>query len=208
MKHDKRMVDIISASRNAWKRCFDEQKMFTVTVYGMLAIALTNVIILLANLAVTLLGRKKAGKQGGTMEQKAQDNNVSLRDIPLSYDLVTRRKKREEDFMKRANEILALNITNPRYRQTQFCMDLHMERSGVFRIIKRNTGYAVNAYIMHQRFDLAKKLISEAPDRNDRQIAELAGFLDEAQLQRHFTKETGLLPDEYRRQLFAKTGQK
>ena len=200
MKKNKRKADITSASRNAWKKSVGTPRLYSTTTNGMLLISVANIIFLLVNLAITLLGRKKAERHDGKTCQEKRSGNVSLRENPLSYDLATRRKKREEEFMKRADEILARNITNPDYTQARFCMDLHMDRSGVFRIMKRNTGYAVNAYIIHRRIGLAMKLISEMPDRNDRQIAELTGFLDEKQLQRYFVKETGLLPDEYRRQ--------
>lgn len=200
MEKNKRKAGLTSASRDAWKRSVGQLRLYSTTANGMLLISVANFIILLSNLAITLLGRKKAEKHEGKTGMEKRSSNISLRENPLSYDLATRRKKREEEFMKRANEILARNITNPDYTQTRFCMDLHMDRSGVFRIMKRNTGYAVRAYIMHQRVELAMKLIAEMPDRNDRQIAELTGFLDEKQMQRYYVKETGLLPDEYRRQ--------
>lgn len=179
--------------------------MYSTTILGMILITAANILIVLVNVAVTNAARKKTKENGQSAEKNGVNESISLQETPLAYDLASRKAAREAEFMRRANEILSRNLRDPDYTQSRFCMDLHMERSGVFRIMKRNTGYAVNAYMMHKRVELAKTLISEDPEKNDREISEMSGFKDSGQFRRQFVKNTGFMPADYRRLVIAKS---
>lgn len=67
------------------------------------------------------------------------------------------------------------------------------------RVLRRQTGMSVMSYVMYQRLEVARLLLSTS-DQPVREIARVAGFPNAAHFSRTFARHAGLSPLRYRRQ--------
>lgn len=78
------------------------------------------------------------------------------------------------------------------------CKELYISKSKLYRLSKDTFGMGISEYIVLQRIEKAKKLLTST-DTHLYTIAEETGFRDQNYFSKVFKKTTGELPTEYRK---------
>jgi AraC-like DNA-binding protein len=74
---------------------------------------------------------------------------------------------------------------------------LEVAPGSLIRAFRRQTGLAPYAYVLSRRVDLARRLLEAGAAPVE--VAQQAGFYDQAHLTRHFSRLVGVAPGAYRR---------
>ena len=104
--------------------------------------------------------------------------------------------KNDEDFLKKAFEILENYISDPDLDLDVFCDALKMSQMQVYRKLKSLVNQSTNEFIRNYRLDKAAKLLQ----KNELNISEIGynvGFMDPLYFSRCFKKRFGVSPIYY-----------
>ena len=104
----------------------------------------------------------------------------------------------DERFMQKAYELLEANITNVDLTIDNFCKELGMSRSNVYRKINAITGLAPNEFIRNFRLEMAAKMLKES-DMSVSDVYAAVGFNTHAHFSSCFRKKYGMSPSEYKK---------
>ena len=104
----------------------------------------------------------------------------------------------DERFMQKAYELLGANITNVDLTIDNFCKELGMSRSNVYRKINAITGLAPNEFIRNFRLEMAAKMLKES-DMSVSEVYAAVGFNTHAHFSSCFRKKYGMSPSEYKK---------
>lgn len=135
---------------------------------------------------------------------QAHDLANDLNDKEHTYHTLERRIVHDKEFMMKVNQLLEKNQSDHEYSVTRLCSDLNMERSGVYRIIQRNTCLSPINYISSRRIAFAAKIIEENPNLSDAEVAAMSGFNSAKSLRTYFLKHTGICIQAHRQNVYEK----
>lgn len=80
---------------------------------------------------------------------------------------------------------------------SQLAKDLHLSRTYLSYLFKRDTGETFIDYLIKYRIEIAKKLMRSSRHLMIREIAQMVGYPDSAYFSRLFKNVTGMSPSEY-----------
>ncbi|WP_432663333.1 helix-turn-helix domain-containing protein [Wukongibacter baidiensis] len=104
----------------------------------------------------------------------------------------------EENYAKQAIDYIHKNFTNPNFDVAALVDDLSIPYQQLRRIIIEQTGMNCNKYINFLRIEKAKELLYTS-SISIKNIASNIGYNNDQSLNRHFKKQEGITPGEFRR---------
>ncbi len=140
---------------------------------------------------IDLLTRKMLNKANTRSQfQKRFVSHTSL-DISDLTDVTG-----EEDFMKKAIQVVHHNLSNNQFGVDDFSSALDLNRRTLLRKIKSHTGLSVNEFIRNVRLKKSTELLINS-DMNISEVAYASGFTDPKYFSRCFRQDFGMSPKEY-----------
>lgn len=103
----------------------------------------------------------------------------------------------DEQFIKKALEIIDKNLSNSEYSIEDFSKDLYMSRASVHRKIKSITGSTPTEFIKNIRLKRAAELLKQGL-LNVNEVAYTVGFGTPSYFTQSFKKMFGVLPNKYK----------
>lgn len=102
----------------------------------------------------------------------------------------------EKRFLKRAEELIEHNITNPEFTATQFHQDLGFSRMQLYRKLKSLTGLSANEFIRTYKVKKAAVYLKDS-NLNITEILYEVGFTNRSYFSKCFKQMYGMSPREY-----------
>jgi AraC-like DNA-binding protein len=135
-----------------------------------------------------------ASRLGSGMERREQ----TLTALSLLLPLTGRRHERSvrDSVATATKRILDVSYRGP-VSVRAVAEQLEVAPGSLIRAFRRHTGLAPYAYVLSRRVDLARRLLEAGAAPVD--VAQQAGFYDQAHLTRHFSRLVGVAPGAYRR---------
>ncbi len=103
----------------------------------------------------------------------------------------------DEDFLKRAVELVQQHLSDADYDQTKFVEDMHTSKSTLFRKLKSLTGLSYFSFVRNIRIKAACQIMEEKKHIRISELAYAVGFNDPKYFSACFKKEFGMHPSEY-----------
>ncbi len=107
----------------------------------------------------------------------------------------------ENEWLEKLNQLIEINSDNPNFTTDDYCRELGLSRSQLFRLVKEHTSLSISLYIRQRKLLKAKALL----DTTTLKIAEISyqiGIDSPQSFSKFFTKEFGISPTEYRKSKF------
>lgn len=104
--------------------------------------------------------------------------------------------KADEEFIKKLNEIILLNLHNPEFSMDDIADGLNMSRSNFYRKIKGVLDLTPNEYLRLERLKRAAQLLKEGENRVN-EICYMVGFNSPSYFSKCFLKQFGVLPKDF-----------
>ena len=103
----------------------------------------------------------------------------------------------DEEFLRKALELINHNLDNPNYDQQQFIIDMGISKSTCFRKLKSMTGMGFAALIRGVRMNAACRILDDKKGIRVSELAYAVGYSDPRYFSTCFKKEFGMMPSEY-----------
>ena len=104
--------------------------------------------------------------------------------------------KADEEFIKRLNEVIHSNMTNPEFSMDDMADSLNMSRSNFYRKIKGVLDLSPNEYLRLERLKMAAQLLREGESRIN-EICYMVGFNSPSYFSKCFQKQFGVSPKDF-----------
>ena len=104
--------------------------------------------------------------------------------------------KADEDFIKRLNDVIQANFSNPEFSMDDMADGLNMSRSNFYRKIKGVLDLSPNEYLRLERLKRAAQLLKEGENRVN-EICYMVGFNSPSYFAKCFQKQFGVLPKDF-----------
>ena len=104
--------------------------------------------------------------------------------------------KADEDFIKKLNEIILMNLHNPEFSMDDIADGLNMSRSNFYRKIKGVLDLTPNEYLRLERLKRAAQLLKKGENRVN-EICYMVGFNSPSYFSKCFLKQFGVLPKDF-----------
>ena len=104
--------------------------------------------------------------------------------------------KADEDFIKKLNEVIQVNYSNPEFSMDDMADSLNMSRSNFYRKIKGVLDLSPNEYLRLERLKRAAQLLKEGENRVN-EICYMVGFNSPSYFAKCFQKQFGVLPKDF-----------
>lgn len=104
--------------------------------------------------------------------------------------------KADEEFIKRLNEVILTNLSNPEFSMDDIADKLNMSRSNFYRKIKGVLDLSPNEYLRLERLKKAAQLLKEGEGRIT-EICYMVGFNSPSYFSKCFQKQFGVLPKDF-----------
>ena len=104
--------------------------------------------------------------------------------------------KADEDFIKKLNEVIQVNYSNPEFSMDDMADSLNMSRSNFYRKIKGVLDLSPNEYLRLERLKKAAQLLKEGENRVN-EICYMVGFNSPSYFAKCFQKQFGVLPKDF-----------
>lgn len=104
--------------------------------------------------------------------------------------------KADEEFIKKLNEVIHANYSNPEFSMDDMADRLNMSRSNFYRKIKGVLDLSPNEYLRLERLKKAAQLLKEGENRVN-EICYMVGFNSPSYFSKCFQKQFGVLPKEF-----------
>lgn len=104
--------------------------------------------------------------------------------------------KADEEFIKKLNEIIHANISNPDFSMEDMADNLNISRSNFYRKIKGVLDLSPNEYLRIERLKRAAQLLKEGESRIN-EICYTVGFNSPSYFSKCFQKQFGVLPKDF-----------
>ncbi|CAG7654973.1 AraC family transcriptional regulator [Paenibacillus allorhizosphaerae] len=117
----------------------------------------------------------------------------------LSKQLEERRSSKQDELVKRINEIIEREYANPNLCLNSIADELDMSPIYISRLYKQMTFFALTDVIQEVRMNKSKQLLLES-DYSVADIAKQTGFTNSSYFYRMFKKSNGVTPNDFRKQ--------
>ena len=134
------------------------------------------------------------------LRQNAESYGTGINDLDLYYPS-SKYSEQDAQFMKNASRVINENINNPYYSINMFCKSMNMERSGVYRYIKRITNSTPMNYLKIVRLDKAVRRINDDISVSDSVLAESLGFKSVSAFRNSFFSYLEMTTEDYRKSI-------
>lgn len=104
--------------------------------------------------------------------------------------------KADEEFIKRLNEVIQANFSNPEFSMDDMADGLNMSRSNFYRKIKGVLDLSPNEYLRLERLKRAAQLLKDGENRVN-EICYMVGFNSPSYFAKCFQKQFGVLPKDF-----------
>ena len=104
--------------------------------------------------------------------------------------------KADEEFIKKLNEIILVNLNNPEFTTDDMADSLNMSRSNFYRKIKGVLDLTPNEYLRIERLKRAAQLLKEGECRVN-EVCYAVGFNSPSYFAKCFLKQFGVLPKDF-----------
>lgn len=104
--------------------------------------------------------------------------------------------KADEEFIKRLNEVIQANLSNPEFSMEDMADGMNMSRSNFYRKIKGVLDLSPNEYLRLERLKNAAQLLSEGESRIN-EICYTVGFNSPSYFSKCFQKQFGVSPKDF-----------
>ncbi len=104
--------------------------------------------------------------------------------------------KADEEFIKKLNEVIQLNLNNPEFSMDDMADNLNMSRSNFYRKIKGVLDLSPNEFLRLERLKKAAQLLKEGENRVN-EICYMVGFNSPSYFAKCFQKQFGVLPKDF-----------
>ena len=104
--------------------------------------------------------------------------------------------KADEDFIKKLNEVIQVNYSDPEFSMDDMADSLNMSRSNFYRKIKGVLDLSPNEYLRLERLKRAAQLLKEGENRVN-EICYMVGFNSPSYFAKCFQKQFGVLPKDF-----------
>jgi two-component system response regulator YesN len=118
----------------------------------------------------------------------------------LKRKLEEKRSMKHEDMIKKMNEIIERDYSNPNLCLNSIAEELVMSPIYISRLYKQHTLIALTDVIQDVRMNKSKKLLKES-NLSVADIAEKTGFTSSSYFYRLFKKSNGVTPNDFRKQM-------
>lgn len=115
---------------------------------------------------------------------------ASYREVLLDGRMASWQRRRVVEFIE---ENLDRNI-----KLDEIAFEMHLSVSGLIRKFQADFDCSPHAYVLNQRLERAKRMLTERTDMPLRLVAESCGFSDASHMVRHFKRAFLMTPSEYR----------
>ncbi|HWK06741.1 MAG TPA: two-component regulator propeller domain-containing protein [Puia sp.] len=113
---------------------------------------------------------------------------------------------RDEDFIKTAVTVIEANMANPDFSVEEWCQELHLSRTSLYKRIVALTGKTPIEFIRSIRLKRSAQLL-EKTHHNIAEIAYMVGFNNPKYFARYFKEEYDMLPSAYQAEKWKKGGE-
>ena len=103
----------------------------------------------------------------------------------------------DQKLMARIMEKLEANMDNPEYSVEQMASDVGMHRMNLYRKIQSLYGMTPSEFIRTMRLKRAAQLLSDDPNLNVSEVADMVGFNTPKYFTKYFKELFGVLPSQY-----------
>lgn len=104
--------------------------------------------------------------------------------------------KADEEFIKKLNEVILVNLSNPEFSTDDMADNLNMSRSNFYRKIKGVLDLTPNEYLRIERLKRAAQLLKEGECRVN-EVCYAVGFNSPSYFAKCFLKQFGVLPKDF-----------
>lgn len=104
--------------------------------------------------------------------------------------------KADEEFIKKLNELILMNLHNPDFSMDDIADGLNMSRSNFYRKIKGVLDLTPNEYLRLERLKRAAQLLRDGKNRVN-EICYMVGFNSPSYFAKCFQKQFGVLPKDF-----------
>lgn len=104
--------------------------------------------------------------------------------------------KADEEFIKKLNEVIQINYSNPEFSMDDMADNLNMSRSNFYRKIKGVLDLSPNEFLRLERLKKAAQLLKEGENRVN-EICYMVGFNSPSYFAKCFQKQFGVLPKDF-----------
>ncbi|HJD76366.1 MAG TPA: response regulator [Bacteroides reticulotermitis] len=104
--------------------------------------------------------------------------------------------KADEEFIKKLNEVIQVNLENPEFSMDDMVDGLNMSRSNFYRKIKGVLDLSPNEYLRLERLKRAAQLLQEGDNRVT-EVCYMVGFNSPSYFSKCFQKQFGVLPKDF-----------
>lgn len=119
-----------------------------------------------------------------------------LENMPLAKVAGNGLSKVDEDFLRRINEIIQANFSNPEYSMEDVIAAMGMSRTTFYRKIKGLLDLNPNDYIKMERLKRAAQLFNEGHTIVS-EVCYMVGFSSPGYFTKCFQKQFGMSPKDY-----------
>ena len=126
-----------------------------------------------------------------------QHKDFVLNEVQINPDADENAAGIDDDFLKRAIQSVEQHLSDPDYGVDQFCSDMCLSRTSLYRRIYPQTGQTPKEFIRDIRLKKAAKTLRKHPNMSVGQLAESVGFSSSSYFAKCFKDKFGVLPTQF-----------
>lgn len=121
---------------------------------------------------------------------------VPVPSSPMTVSPTNKKRAEDEAFVKRAEAVMVVNLSNAAFSAEDFAHEMGMSRTRLYQKMQQATGLTVREFIKNYRLRKAAVILSDE-DKTVAEVAELVGFNGYPYFSKCFKKKFGKSPSEF-----------
>jgi ABC-type sugar transport system substrate-binding protein/AraC-like DNA-binding protein len=169
---------------------YHDQQVLIYILFASLLVSLTSVIFLLKN--------RRARRSRIVLPEADLQKEGKLAEPPAMAVSGTKTYTAEQKFVTDFTALISKHLSDPDFGVPQICRSLGLSRVQLYRKVKSNLGSGISDYILQQRLELAKHLLTSEPDRSVAEVAYASGFSSPSYFSTVFKAKFNCSPSDWR----------